>query len=159
MNNDIRQRPPQLAPGRQPSGAGVHHLAARHWYDETGSGLRSTQSPLDQAQLEAMRVSQVLRLRLRLKRGVAVSPALALPDMERDRRIERIVSLSRVPLLWDLERCIATLAGAATGGHFRQPLERQLALEEISALLEDSAHGDVGSSRAGRRRSRYTAGP
>ena len=132
-------------------------MSSINWYDETGSGLRSTQSPLDQAQLEAMRVSQVLRLRL--KRGVAVSPALALPDMERDRRIERIVSLSRVPLLWDLERCIATLAGAATGGHFRQPLERQLALEEISALLEDSAHGDVGSSRAGRRRSRYTAGP
>ena len=156
VNNDIRHRPPPLAPGRQPSGAGVHHLAARHWpvlpedevrsvlpegrglvYAETGSGLRSTQSPLDQAQLEAMRVSQVLRLRLRLKRGVAVSPALALPDMERDRRIERIASLSRVPLLWDLERCIATLAGAATGGHFRQPLERQMALEEISALLED----------------------
>ena len=52
-------------------------LRGRASYVDTGSGLRSTQSPLDQARLEAMRVSRVLQLRL--KRSVPVSAALALP--------------------------------------------------------------------------------
>ena len=112
------------------------------WHVDTGSGLRGTRSPLHQAQLEAMQVSQVLQLRLR--RSVPVSPALALPDMGRDRRIEREARRSRVPLLWDLERCTAKLAGAETEAHFRQLLERPQALEEISALMEDSAHAGVG---------------
>ena len=98
-------------------------------------------------------------MQLRLNRSVPVLPAPTLPDMERDRRIKSIASLSRVPLLRDLERCIATLAGTATSGHFPQLRERQLALEEISALLEDSAYGGVGSSRAGGRSFRSTAGP
>ena len=50
-------------------------------------------------------------MQLRLNRSVPVLPAPTLPDMERDRRIKSIASLSRVPLLRDLERCIATLAG------------------------------------------------
>ena len=115
-----------------------YSLRGRDWYIDTGPGLRSTQSPLDQAQLEAMRVSQVLQLRLR--RSVPVSAALALPDTDRDRRIERIARRSRVPLLWDLERYTAALAEAETGAHLRQPLDRPVALEEVSALLEDSAH-------------------
>ena len=79
-------------------------------------------------------------LQLRLGRGVPVSPALALPDMERGRRIERLARRSGVPLLWDLERYTAVLAGMETGAHFRQPLEKWMALEEISALMEDSSH-------------------
>ena len=123
---------------------GRYSLRGRDWYIDTGPGLRSTQSPLDQAQLEAMRISQVLQLRLR--RSVPVSAALALPDTDRDRRIERIERIarrSRVPLLWDLERYTAALAEAETHAHIRQPLDRPLALEEVSALLEDSAHAGV----------------
>ena len=113
---------------------GRYSQRGRDWYVDTGSGLRGTRSPLDEAQMEAMQVSQDLQLRLR--RSVPVSPALALPDMGRDRRIERMARRDRVPLLWDLERYTALLAGAETGAHFRQPLERHLALEEIAALLE-----------------------
>ena len=65
-----------------------------------------------------------------------VSPVLALPDMGRDRHIEREAHRSRVPLLWDLERYTALPAGAETGAHFRHPLERPQALAEISALME-----------------------
>ena len=126
---------------------GRHALRGRDWYVDTGSGLRGTRSPLAQAQLEAQQVSQDLQLRLR--RSVPVSPALALPDMGRDRRIAREARRSRVPLLWDLERYTALLAGAETDAHFRQPLERTQALEEISALMDNSAHAGVGASRAG----------
>ena len=72
--------------------------------------LRSTPSPLDQARFEALRVSHVLRLRP--GRGVPVSPALALPGMERGRRMERPARRSGVPLLWDLERYTAVMAWA-----------------------------------------------
>ena len=126
---------------------GRYSLRGGNWYVDTGSGLRGTRSPLVQAQLEAQQVSQDLQLRLR--RSVPVSPALVLPDMGQDRRIEREARRSRVPLLWDLERYTAQLAGAETGAHFRQPLERTQALEEISALMDNSAHAGVGSSRAG----------
>ena len=112
---------------------GCYSLRGRDWYVDTGAGLRSTQSPLDQARLEAMRVSQVLQLRL--KRSVPVSASLALPGMVRDRRIERMARRSRVPLLWDLERYTATLAGSEAGAHCGQPPERPQALEEISALM------------------------
>ena len=136
---------------------GRHSLRGRAWYLDTGSGPRSAQSPLDQARLEAMRVSQILQLRL--KRSVPVSPALALPDMERDRRIERTALLGRVPLLWDLEAYTAVLAGPETGARFRQPLERRTALEEIAALMEDSAHAGAVPSRDVGRRFRSAAGP
>ena len=126
---------------------GRYSLRGRDWYVDTGSGLRGTRSPLDEAQLEAMQVGQELQLRLR--RSVPVSAALVLPDMKRDRRMEREARRSRVPLLWDLERYTALLAGAETGAHFRQPLERPQALEEISALMDNSAHAGVEPSRAG----------
>ncbi len=124
---------------------GRYSLRGRDWCIETGPGLQGAQSPLDQAQLEAMRVGQVLQIRL--NRIAPVSPALAIPDMERDRRIERIAHQSRVPLFWDLERCTAMLAEAATDAHFRQPLQRTLVLDEISALLEDPGYVSVGTSR------------
>ena len=126
---------------------GRYSQRGRDWHVDTGSGLRSARSPLDEAQMEAMQVSQDLQLRLR--RSVPVSAALALPDMKRDRRIAREARRSRVPLLWDLERYTALLAGAETGAHFRQPLERPQALAEISALMDNSAHAGVGASRAG----------
>ena len=126
---------------------GRYSQRGRDWHVDTGSGLRSARSPLDEAQMEAMQFSQELQLRLR--RSVPVSPALALPDMGRDRRIERMARRSRVPLLWDLERYTALLAGAETGAHFRQPLERTQALEEISALMDNSAHAGLRASRAG----------
>ena len=126
---------------------GRYSLRGGDWYVDTGQGLRGARSPLDEAQMEAMQVSQDLQLRLR--RSVPVSPALALPDMGRDRRIEREARRSRVPLLWDLEGYTALLAGSETGAHFRQPLERPQALEEISALMDNSAHAGVGASRAG----------
>ena len=126
---------------------GRYSLRGGDWHVDTGSGLRSARSPLAQAELEAMQVSQELQLRLR--RSVPVSPALALPDMKRDRRIERMARRSRVPLLWDLERYTALLAGAETGAHFRHPLGRPQALEEISALMDNSAQAGVGASRAG----------
>ena len=118
---------------------------------------RSAPSPLDLAQLEAMRVSQILQFRL--KRSVPVSPALVLYDMERDRRIERTALQSRVPLLWDLERYTAVLAGSETGARFRQPLEKRTALEEIAALMEDSAHAGAVPARDIGRRFRSAAGP
>ena len=136
---------------------GRHSLRGGDWCMDSGSGPRSVASPLELAQLEAMRVSQVLQLRL--KRSVPVSPALALLDMERDRRIERTALLSRVPLLWDLERYTAVLAGPESGARFGQPLEKRTALEEIAALMEDSAHAGAVPSRAGGRRFRSAPGP
>ena len=76
-------------------------------------------------------------------------PALAHPGMERHRRIEGETRRSRVPLLWDLERFTALLAGAETEARSRQPLGRPRALEEISALMNNSAHARVESSRSG----------
>ena len=135
---------------------GRYLLKGTEWQMETGAGLHSAPSPLEQAQVEALRISQVLQLRL--GRSVPVSPALVLPDMARDRRMERLARGSSIPLLWNLERYTAALAGAKTDARFRQPLERPLALEEISALMEDSAHASVGPSRAGGRRSQSTSG-
>ena len=112
---------------------GRYSLRGRDWFVDTGAGLRSTQSPLDQARLEAMRVSHVPQVRL--KRSVPVSAALTLPGMVRDRRIERMARRSRVPPLWDLERYTATLAGLEADAHCSQPPERPQALEEISALM------------------------
>ena len=126
---------------------GRYSLRGGDWHVDTGPGLRSARSPLDEAQIEAMQVSQDLQLRLR--RSVPVSPALVLPDMKRDRRIEREARRSRIPLLWDLERYTALLAGAETGAHFRHPLGRTQALEEISALMDNSSHAGVVPSRAG----------
>ena len=109
--------------------------------------------------MEALQVSQALQRRL--NRSVPVSPALAFFDMERDRRIERLVRRRRVLLLWDLEPYTGKLAEAATDARFRQPLDKPLALEEISALLEEAPsvaaghsapQGGVPSPRRGSRR-------
>ncbi len=123
---------------------GRYSLRDGDWYLDTRAGPGSTQSPLDQARLEALRVSETLRLRL--GRSVPVAPALVFPDTKRDRRMERLASRDRVPLLWDLERYTARLAEAAAGPHFRQPLTERTALAEISALLERPALAGVGSS-------------
>ena len=73
-----------------------------------GSGPRITPSPLEQARVEALLISEILREWL--KRPLPVAPALALFDMEPDRRIECLARQSRVPLLWDLEGCTGRLA-------------------------------------------------
>lgn len=112
---------------------GRHSLRDGDWYIGTRAGLRRTPSPLDQARLEAFRVSETLRRRL--GHSVPVAPALVFPDTERDRRMERLASRDRVPLLWDLGRCTARLAEASMDPHFHHPLERAVALAEISALL------------------------
>ena len=135
---------------------GRYSLRDSEWRIETRAGLRSTQSPLEQAQLEAQKVSEALRSRL--GRSVPVSPALALFDMQRDRDMERLASRSRVPLLWDLNRYTARLAGARTAPHFRQPLQRSPALAEMSALLEHSKPVGVGASRARGQRHRSASG-
>ncbi len=114
---------------------GRYSLRGRDWYVDTGSGLRSTQSPLDQAQLEALRVSGALQRRL--NRRAPVSPALALLDMERDRRMERIARRSGVPLLRSLEGYTGRLAEATTGTRSCQSLERSQVLAQISALVVD----------------------
>ena len=117
---------------------GRYSLRDGNWRIDTRAGPRSTQSPLDQAQLEALRVSEALRRRL--GRSVPVAPALVFFDMSCDRPTERLAARSGVPLLWDLERYTARLAGASAGSpHFRQSLERSTALAEISALLERPA--------------------
>lgn len=100
---------------------GRYSVKGEDWHVNTWRGRRSTPSPQDQARVEALWVSRTLQLRL--GRGVPVSPALALPDMERDRRIERLARRSGVSLLWDLERYTAVLAGAETDARFRQRLE------------------------------------
>ena len=136
---------------------GQYFLKGEDWYIDTRAGLRSTQSPLEQAQLEALKVSEALRRRL--GRSVPISPALALIDVKRGRGIERLAGRTRVPLLWDLERYTARLAEAKTNPHFRQPLAEPLALAEISALLERSTPVGVGVSRARGQRSQSISGP
>ena len=56
---------------------GLSSLSGKGWYIEAWPGARSVQSPLDQAQVESMRVSQVLQLRL--GRSVPVAPAWSSP--------------------------------------------------------------------------------
>ena len=123
---------------------GQYSLKGEDWYIDTRAGLRRTRSPLDQAQLEALKVCEALRRQL--GRSVPISPALVFPDMERDRGMERLASRSHVPLLWDLEGYTARLAETAIDPHFRQSLEKSLALAEMSALVESSAVG-AGSFR------------
>ena len=136
---------------------GQYSLQGRDWYIDTRAGLRSTQSPLEQAQFEGLKVIEALRRQL--GRSVPVAPALVFIDMKRDRGMERLASRSHVPQLWDLDRCTATLARAATGPHLHQSLESSQALAEISALLERSTPVGVGVSRARRQRSQSTSGP
>ena len=130
---------------------GRYSLKGAEWRIDTGPGARSTPSPLDQARMEALQVSQALQRRL--NRSAPVSPVLAFFDMERDRRIERIARRSGVPVLWDLERYTGKLAEAATGARFRHPLEKPLVLEEISALVEDAPSVAAGAFRPTGRRS------
>ena len=113
---------------------GRHSLRGGQWCVDTGSGPRTTQSPLEEARVEALLVTETLQERL--KRPLTVAPALALFDTDPDRRIERLARRSRIPLLWGLEGCTGSLADAAAGGRLRQPLGRWQALEEISALME-----------------------
>ena len=113
---------------------GRHSLQGGQWRVDTGSGPRTTPSPLEEAQVEALSIKETLQERL--NRPVPVAPALALFDTDPDRRIERMARRSRVPLLWNLEGCAGQLADAAEGYRLRQPLERRQALAEISALME-----------------------
>ena len=135
---------------------GRYSLKGADWHVDTGSGLRATASPLDQAEFEALRVSEALRRRL--NRRVPVSPALALFDMEGDRRIERLARRSGVPLLWNLERYTGRLADTARDTRLGRSLEKSQALEEISALMENSPSVSVGSFRSGARRSQAASG-
>ena len=113
---------------------GRHSLRGGQWCVDTGSGPRTTQSPLEEARVEALLVSETLQTRL--NRPVTVAPTLVLFDTDPDRRIERLARRSHVMLLWGLGRCTGSLADAAAGGRLRQPLGRWQALEEISALME-----------------------
>ena len=113
---------------------GRYSLQSGQWRVDTGSGPRSTPSPLEQARIEAQSVRETLQERL--NRPITVAPALALFDTDLDRGIERLARRSRVPLIWDLEGCTGQLAAAAMGGRLRQPLERWQVLAEISALME-----------------------
>ena len=113
---------------------GRFSLKGAQWRVDTGSGPRTTQSPLEEARVEALLVSETLQTRL--NRPVTVAPALVLFDTDPDRRIERLARRSHVMLLWGLERCTGSLADAAAGYRFRQPLDRWQALAEISALME-----------------------
>ena len=113
---------------------GRYSLKGGQWQVDTGSGLRITPSPLEQARVEALSIREILQERL--NRPLPVVPALALFDADPDRSIERLARQSRVPLLWDLEGYTGQLVDAAAGGRLRQPLERWQALAEISALME-----------------------
>ena len=113
---------------------GLHSLQDGQWRVDTGSGPRTTPSPLKQARVEAQSIREILQERL--KRPVPVAPALALFDTDPDRRIERMARRGRVPLLWGLEGCTDQLADAAAGYRLRHPLERWQVLAEISALME-----------------------
>ena len=115
---------------------GRHFLQGGQWRVDTGSGPRITPSPLEQARVEAQSIRETLQERL--NRPITVAPALALFDTDPDRSIERLARRSRVPLIWSLEGCTGQLADAAAGYRLRQPLERRLALAEISALMEDA---------------------
>ena len=124
---------------------GRFSLKGGEWYTDEGSGPRITPSPLEQARVEALLTREMLEGRL--KRPLPVAPALALFDMDPDRRIEGLARRSRVPLLWDLEGCTGQLADAAAGVGLRQPLERRQVLAEISALIEGAAPVGAGTSR------------
>ena len=127
---------------------GRFSLKGKEWRVDTGSGPQAMASPLEEAQVEALLATETLRKQLH--RPLAVAPALALFDMDPDRRIERLARQRRVPLLWDLEGYTGRLADAAAGAGLRQPLERWQALEEISALMEGAAPvGAVSSRRPG----------
>ena len=124
---------------------GRFFLKGNEWYIDTGSGLRSTPSPLEQARVEALLTREILQERL--NRPLPVAPALVLFDMDPDRRIEGLARRSRVPLLWDLEGYTGRLADAAAGAGLRQPLERRQVLEEIPVLIEGVAPVGAGPSR------------
>ena len=134
-----------------------HSLQGGQWYIDTGSGPRTTSSPLEQARIEAQSVRETLQQRL--KRPITVAPALALFDTDPDRRIERLARRSRIPLLWDLEGCTGQLADAAAGGRLRQPLERWQALAEMSALMEGVDTFDLVPSRKPRLGFRSASAP
>ena len=136
---------------------GRHSLQSGQWHVDTGSGPRTTPSPLEQARAEALSIREILRERL--NRPITVVPALALFDTNPDRSIERLARRSRIPLLWDLEGYIGQLAGAAAGGRLRQPLERWQALAEISALMEGVDTVDSVPSRRPRMGFRSASAP
>ena len=124
---------------------GRFSLKGGEWYTDDGSGPRITPSPLEQAQVEALLIREILQERL--NRPLPVAPALALLDADPDRRIEGLARRSRVPLLWDLEGCTGRLAAAAAGVGLRQPLGRRQVLAEVSALIEGAAPVGAGTSR------------
>lgn len=117
---------------------GRHSLRGGQWRVDTGSGLRATPSPLEEARVEAQSIREMLQDRL--NRPITVAPALALFDTDPDRRIERQARRSRIPLLWGLEGCTGQLADAAAGYRLRQSLERWQVLSEISALMDGSIY-------------------
>ena len=135
---------------------GRFSLKGVEWYIDTGSGPRITPSPLEQAQVEALLIREILQERL--KRPLPVAPALALLDMDPDRRIEGLARRSRVPLLWDLEGCTGRLAAAAAGVGLRQPLGRRQVLDEIPALIEGAVPVGAGPSRQRRMGFRSASG-
>ena len=93
---------------------GRYSLRGGQWRVNTGSGPRIAPSPLEEARVEALLVSETLQERL--NRSAPVAPALALLDTDPDRRIERLARRRRIPLLWGLEGCTGKLADAAAGG-------------------------------------------
>ena len=124
---------------------GRFSLKGKEWHVDTGSGPQAVASPLEEAQVEALLVTETLRERLH--RPLPVAPALAFFDMDPDRRIKRLARRSRVPLLWDLEGYTGRLADAAAGAGLRQPLERRQVLDEIPALIEGAVPVGAGPSR------------
>ena len=120
-------------------------LKGKEWHVDTGSGPQVVASPLEEAQVEALWVTETLQERL--NRALPVAPALALFDMEPDRRIEGLARRSRVPLIWGIEGYTGRLADAAGRAGLGQPLERRAVLEEISALIEGAAPVGAGPAR------------
>lgn len=104
------------------------------WRFDDGAGRKPASSPLDEAQTEALLVSQTLEGQL--NHPVPVAPAVASFNMTNDRRIERLARQCRVPVLWDLANCNRKLARAAVAAGVRQPLTKHQALREVSALIE-----------------------
>ena len=76
---------------------GRYSLKGGQWRVDTGSGPRTTPSPLGQARIEALSIREILQERL--NRPLPVAPALVLFDTDPDRRIERLARRSRIPLL------------------------------------------------------------
>ena len=134
---------------------GRFFLKGNEWYIDTGSGLRSTPSPLEQARVEALLTREILQERL--NRPLPVAPALALLDADPDRRIEGLARRDRVPLLWNLEGYTGQLGDAAARAGLRHPLERWPALEEASALIEGV--GPVGAVSSRRPRMGFRSAP